>query len=113
MKNRFDLRMKDKIKDDVYKKASKDNKSVNTTLNRLLSHSLLEETTFFEMQYLDRGDRFGFKEDHLQNETNTNKPIYTLEKIDSETREFLCKTKKGVKVKFKFLEVYNKPVFII
>ena len=120
-KNHYLLNLKPDLKDRVYKLSNKNNKSLNKTINRLINHALMDERTFFEFQYLDKGEIFIFKADIELCEQNNKEakhpkknPIkYRFMSIDKETGASICKKLGGripEVVKFKFSENFYKPV---
>ncbi len=112
-RQRFDLHLEPEIQGATYKKAKEVDKSVNKTINRLLNHALNFKDIEFEMQYLDKDERFGFVEDHKPENLKAEGIIYRLVEIDNNNGAFICETRVGNVKKFKYSEYFYKRVFII
>ena len=111
----FALRMPTDLQEKVYKRAAAQNQSVNQTINRLLNNSLMTERIYFEMQYLNKGERFIFKDDETrqQNGEILAAPIYRYVSIHPENGNFICTLAGNINKQFKFSEVFYKPIFRI
>lgn len=108
----FALRIPEDLYNSVYQKALRDNTSVNETINRLINSAMLENRNYFELQYLNTGQKFGLKEDH----ENPEKPntIYRLTGINKQNGAFIIQDITNRKnCEFKFSEYFYKPIFVI
>jgi len=109
----FALRIPENLYNEVYKRASQDNQSINTTINRLINSSLMENRYYFELQYLDKGQKFGFKEEHENPEIKT-PTIYRFVGINKMNGAFQCQDLTNKKnCELKFSTYFYKPIFVI
>lgn len=105
----FALRSPGLLLDKVYKKASSDNQSVNETINRCLNHALVSDQIYFELQYLNTGEKFMFK-DHFPYYINR----YRLLGIDKNNGAFIVQRIGNFEPQeLKFSENFYKLIYTI
>jgi len=109
-KDTFNLRFKG-VKDKLYAHASKNDKSINETINRCISGALANEKIFFEMQHLNIGEKFSFKEDFEADPSKCE--MYRYLNIDPKNGDYMCSviTSKGEYKRFKYKDVFYKQIF--
>lgn len=116
MKNKtknFALRMPEGLFNSVYEKALKDNKSINKTINILINSAMLENRNYFELQYLDTGQKFGFKDEHENKEIKT-PTVYRLNGLNRKNGAFICQDLTNKKnCELKFSTYFYKPIFVL
>jgi len=102
----FSLRLYSDLKERCYKQAFDDDKSINETLNRFVSHALNSEVVYFEMQFLKVGERFKFKK-------KKNQRVYRLEEIVINEKIIVrdIETKKVFELNFS--QYFSKLIFCI
>lgn len=112
---KFALRTPGPLLDKVYKKASSENQSVNEIINRCLNHALISDKIYFELQYLNTGEKFKFKlpPDHFK-VYSLHLNSYRLLKIDQDKGTFIIQRIGNFEPQeLKFSENFYKLIYTI
>lgn len=107
----MNLRLPKGMKEKIEKIALKKDKSYNTIANRAISGGLSNSKLYFEMQHLDKGEKFSFREDFEEDQKNCK--IYRFTNVDPSNGDYLCTsvTEKGIFKRFEHKVVFYKQIF--